>query len=249
MISMKRAMRDIYKIAGKIIELRSIYKDVHILCNNYRCSGIPDFAVTTARSDIDFERDKSAALNKKEKILSGRFTDGYLETLAVYRKIAENMLKFDTILFHGSVIAVDGSGYMFTAKSGTGKSTHTRLWREYFGKRAVMVNDDKPLLKVTEKQITAFGTPWCGKHKLNGNIAVTLKAICILNRSEKNYIQKISKSNAYPALLQQIYRPADGRQMHKTLDLLDIISDNVSLYKLGCNMNIEAAKISYNGMQ
>lgn len=52
-----------------------------------------------------------------------------------YRKIAEKLVQYDVMLFHGSAVAVDGIGYLFTAKSGTGKSTHTRLWREYFGDR------------------------------------------------------------------------------------------------------------------
>ena len=108
--------------------------------------------------------------------------DEYLETLAVYRKIAEKMIDYDTILFHGSVIAVDGIGYLFTAKSGTGKSTHTRLWRELFGERAVMVNDDKPLIKVSENGIIVYGTPWDGKHRLSTNTFVPLKGICFMSK-------------------------------------------------------------------
>ena len=99
------------------------------------------------------------------------------------------MISYDTILFHGSVIAVDGIGYLFTAKSGTGKSTHTRLWREYFGDRAAMVNDDKPLLKITDSSVIAYGTPYNGKHRLGTNISVPLKAICILTRAADNHIE------------------------------------------------------------
>lgn len=78
-----------------------------------------------------------------------------LEETAVYRKIADKMVDYDTFVFHGSVIAVEGQAYLFTAKSGTGKSTHTRLWREMLGDKAVMVNDDKPMLRVTESGVTA----------------------------------------------------------------------------------------------
>ena len=116
------------------------------------------FTIATTQSDIDFEREKSAREDIKEGIPIRHFSDAYLETLAVYRKIADHILSCDTLLFHGSVIAIDGEGYLFTAKSGTGKSTHTRLWREYFGERAVMVNDDKPLLHITDSGVTAYGT-------------------------------------------------------------------------------------------
>ena len=167
----------------------------------------------------------------------------------LYRKIAEIMPGYDTFVFHGSVIAVDGVGYLFTAKSGTGKSTHTRLWREYFGERAVMVNDDKPMLKITDSGVIAYGTPYNGKHGLGTNISVPLKAICILTRGEENSIVRIDKSEAYPMLVQQVYRPQNSMQLMKTLDLVDTMAESVKLYKLVCNMEIEAAKIAFEGMQ
>lgn len=242
-------MTNTYKIGGNIIEINSIYEEVHMLCKDYVCGQTPDFKVATSQSDIDYERKKSAMEDEKEDIPVRNFPDSYLETLAVYRKISENLLKYDTILFHGSAITVDGIGYLFTAKSGTGKSTHTRLWREYFGKRAVMVNDDKPLLQITQNGVLVHGTPWDGKHHLSRNISIPLKAICILTRDKKNHIESISKSVAYPMLLQQTYRPQEPLKMQKTLEILDRISDNMTLYKLSCNMKIEAAEIAYNAMK
>lgn len=242
-------MTNTYKIGGKIIEINSVYEEVHTLCRDYFCGETPDFTVKTSQSDIDYERKKSAMEDEKEGIPVRNFPDSYLETLAVYRKISENLLVYDTILFHGSVIAVDGAGYLFTAKSGTGKSTHTRLWREYFGERAVMVNDDKPLLQITENGVLVHGTPWDGKHHLSRNISVPLKAICILTRAEENHIGQVTKSVAYPMLLQQAYRPQNPLKMRKTLELLDKIPDNIALYRLGCNMETEAAEIAYNAMK
>lgn len=242
-------MKNVYKIGGKIIEITSIYNEVHTLCRDYICEQTPDFKIETSQPDIDYEREKSAMEDKKEGLPIRNFPDSYLETLAVYRKIAENLLAYDTILFHGSVIAVDGIGYLFTAKSGTGKSTHTRLWREYFGERAVMVNDDKPLLQITENGVITHGTPWDGQHHLSENISVPLKAICILRRAEENHIERISKSMAFPMLLQQAYRPQNVLKMQKTLDTLDRISDTIALYKLGCNMEIEAVETAYHAMK
>ena len=154
---------------------------------------------------------------------------------------------YDTILFHGSVVAVDGAAYLFTAASGTGKSTHVALWRKLFGERAVMVNDDKPLLHIGDV-VTAYGTPYDGKHKLSNRIAVPLKAICILTRAETNSIVPVTKSEAYPMLLQQVYRPNDVFALQKTLGLIDKMAEKVGLYRLGCNMDIEAAKVAYDGM-
>ena len=238
-----------YKIADKVVEVTSIYAEVHEYCTDYLTDEPADYSITTTQVDIDFEREKSAREDEIEGIPTRHFSDSYLEELAVYRKIAEQMISYDTILFHGSVVAVDDVGYLFTAKSGTGKSTHTRLWREYFGERAVMVNDDKPLLKITDSGVIAYGTPYNGKHRLGTNTSVPLKAICILTRSADNHIKPISFEQAYNMLLQQVYRPADMLKMAKTLELVDRLADSVKLYKLGCNMDISAAQVAFEGMQ
>ena len=238
-----------YQFVGRVVEVSSLHPDVHTLCADYRTEGPPDFAVETTRADIDFEREKSAREDAAQGIPTRRFSDGYLETLAVYRKIAEKMPEYDTVLFHGSCVAVDGVGYLFTAKSGTGKSTHTRLWRELLGKRAVMVNDDKPLIRLTDSSAVVYGTPWDGKHRLSANIAVPLKAICILERAAQNVIRPITAGEAYPMLLQQVYRPMDPAALGKTLTLLDRLAGAVTLWRLGCNMELEAAQVAYDGMK
>ena len=237
-----------YKIADKVVEVTSIYAEVHEYCTDYLTDEPADYSLITTQADIDFEREKSAREDEIEGIPARHFSDSYLEELAVYRKIAKQMISYDTILFHGSVVAVDDVGYLFTAKSGTGKSTHTRLWREYFGERAVMVNDDKPLLHIADT-VTAYGTPYNGKHRLGTNTSVPLKAICILTRSAENHIEAITREQAYTMLLQQVYRPADSILMMKILTLIDRLGDCVKLYKLGCNMDISAAKVAYEGMR
>ena len=136
----------------------------------------------------------------------------YLETLTVYRKIATAFLERSVLLMHGSVVAVDGEAYMFTALSGTGKSTHVRLWRKLFGDRAVMVNDDKPLVRIGGERAIVYGTPWDGKHHLSNNIAVPLKAIVVLRRGLENEIHPLTVQEAFPTLLQQSFRTEDPYQ-------------------------------------
>ncbi|MBR0133225.1 MAG: hypothetical protein IJM14_09135 [Lachnospiraceae bacterium] len=243
-------MKQVYKIADKIIEIESLYTRVHEYCKDYLVPDqAHDFSVKTTPEDIVYERERNERTAELEGRRKYNSSDEYLEELAVYRKIAEKMPDYDTFLFHGSCVAVDNEAYLFAAVSGTGKSTHARLWREYLGERAVMVNDDKPLIRVNEPGVTVFGTPYNGKHRLGSNISVPLKAVCILTRDETNHIEKITKQQAYATLLQQTYRPADPLQLAKTMSLLDRLSDRVKLYLLGCNMDIEAAKISYEGMR
>ncbi len=236
------------KLAERVIGICACHDYVRRLCREYLTEAPADLTVAVSKGDIDFEREKSAREDALAGITPRRFSDGYLEALAVYRRIAEKMLDHDTLLFHGSAIAVDGTGYLFAARSGTGKSTHARLWRQQFGERAVMVNDDKPLLRVTEDGVTVYGTPWDGKHHLSSPIAVPLKAVCILRRDVSDHIEPIGKREAWPMLLQQAYRPADPAALSRVLTLLDRLAGQVSLYSLGCTMEQSAALVSYEGM-
>ena len=148
-------MTDTYRIARVNIGVSSLYEEVHLLCVNYRSSvTVAQFTVSSDQPDIDFKREKFARENEAEGISVWRHSDGYPETPAVYRKIAEKMPDYDTFLFHGSCVAVDGEGYLFAAKSGVGKSTHAHLWRELLGDRAVMFSDNEPLIRVTDAVLT-----------------------------------------------------------------------------------------------
>lgn len=238
-----------YKMAGKVIEIRSLYPEVHTYCRDFAAAETPDFTVEVTEADIAFERDKSAREERREGRPVTDYPAPYLEELAVYRKIAEKMPDYGIMLFHGSVIAADGLGYLFTAKSGIGKSTHTRLWREMLGARAVTVNDDKPLLRMDADGFTACGTPYNGKHGLGCNLEVPLRGLCILTRAQENRIVRIAKQEAYPMLLQQVYRPADAEAMKKTLVLIDRLAAVTPLYRLGCNMDPEAAQVAYRAMK
>ena len=126
-----------YKIADVVFDAELIYKYTPALCKNYEYSGEekPAFTAIMTQDDIAYE-----------KALAPEFPEAYLESLALFRKLCDYTLsEVDGIIFHSSAIMVDGEAYLFTAPSGTGKSTHTRLWRELLGDRAVMINDDKAL--------------------------------------------------------------------------------------------------------
>ena len=234
--------------AGRVVAVSALYKATQKYCEAYLCDGEPDFSVTITPQDIVFEQDKANKENELEGLPVHDIAESMLERTAVQRKIAEGLFAFDTILFHGSVIAVDGEAYLFTAKSGTGKSTHTRLWREVFGERAVMVNDDKPILRFADGSVQVYGTPWNGKHCLGENICCPLKAMCILERGEENRIRKIAPREVLLMLVQQSNRPRDSKLMPKYMELVDALAGNVAFYRMACNMDPEAARLAYETM-
>ena len=240
-----------YQIAGCKVRIHSLYEAVQQLCQNYRVTQDAEedwLDISTSEADICQESLRSARSREEEGLPPYTFSEPYLETLAVYRKLATELLRRNILLFHGSTIGVDGKAYLFTARSGTGKSTHTRLWRELLGSRAVMINDDKPLLHVTEEGVTVFGTPWDGKHHLSRNMEAPLQAICILERGKENHIERITPAQAATMLVQQSFRPQDPVLVVQSLALVDLLSRKVELYRLHCNMAPEAAKISFEGM-
>lgn len=236
------------ELAKKKISVATIYENTREYCREYLCDGKPDFAVSILTEDIEAEQDK----NMRQDILEGctpvHHTLPYLEIVALQRKITERLFAYDTLLFHGSVVAVDGQAYLFTAKSGTGKSTHTRLWREMLGERAVMVNDDKPFLQIKEDKVLVWGSPWNGKHKLGTNICVPLKAICVLERGEENVIRPISAVEALPMLMQQSQRPQKPENFPKYMELIDQLAGKTAFYRMACNMDPQAAEVAYRAM-
>lgn len=238
----------VYHIAGHTFRICSHYQRVHDLCREYASTEQPEATICPTMEEIRREQ----AISDRENHLEGnpeqQFPEEYLEDLAVYRKIARWMIDWNTLLMHGSVIAVDGEAYLFTAKSGTGKSTHTGLWRNLLGDRAVMVNDDKPLLWIGEEQVIAYGTPWNGKHRLGSNISVPLKGIAILKRGTKNTIRPAEVVHVLPMLIQQSYRPEDAFGMQKVMELLEQLCRQVPLWDLSCNMERDAARIAYEAM-
>lgn len=235
-------------LAGQVIGVSALYEQTRTFCKNYLTDAPASFEVAVTPADIAYERQRSARADELEGAAVREHADPYLETLAVYRKLAQLLVQDDILLMHGAVVAVDGQAYLFTAKSGTGKTTHTRLWMQQFGDRAVMVNGDKPLLHVTNTGVTVYGTPWDGKEHLSTNTSCPLKALCILTRSETNHIERISKKEALPMLCQQVYRPENPAALAKMLALIDRLGSSVPLYRLGCNMEPEAALVAYHGM-
>ena len=111
-----------------------------------------------------------------------------------------------------------------------------------------MVNDDKPFLRVTDEDITVCGSPWNGKHRLGRNIAVPLKAICILERGAENRIERISAEKALPMLLQQSNRPVNAAMLPKYMEMLDAVASKIDFYRLQCKAEMEAAEVSFRAM-
>lgn len=221
-----------YKIADTVFDLAVRQPYCRRLLADYECPEAAELRIRIGEEDVERERERA------EEAIS----EGYAEALAVQRKLSDCLLEKDVLLFHGSAIAVDGEAYIFSAPSGTGKSTHARLWRELLGERAVMINDDKPFIRVGAPSVV-YGSPWDGKHHLSQNTAVPLRAVCFLDRSAENQIRALSPQEALPRLLSQAYRE---EAVDRILPLVLRLADSVSLYELRCNISRAAAELSWS---
>lgn len=228
------------KIAGHTASVNAFFDSTRHYCTRYLTEEEPEFSITVKAEDL--EREQSALLEeaKREGIRPRVFTDPFLERATIQNKLARQLLDKDILLLHGSAVAVEGQGYLFTADCGTGKSTHTRLWREVFGSRAVMVNDDKPFVQLTEHGAFLHGSPWSGKHGLDTNVTVPLKGICILRRGTENRIWDISPEEAASMLRKQCNAPDSP--------LVDRLGEIVPLWQMECTKDPRAAEVSYRAM-
>lgn len=158
------------------------------------------------------------------------------------------LIDFDGMMLHASAVVVDGKAYLFSAHSGTGKSTHTSLWLKLFGERAYIINDDKPAIRMVDGKFYVYGTPFSGKHDISRNTKAELGGICFIERAEQNSISKMDMNEVIYNMLTQTLRHFPKERMDKMLELLDKLLRNVGVHKLCCNMDISAAKLSYETM-
>jgi len=234
-------------LADTVFRVEALYPGTQSFCRDYLTEEEPEFTVTITPEDILSEREKSAREDEIEGHPVRHYSDPYLETLALYRKLAKVLLKKNAVVFHGSVLAWEGKAYLFTALSGTGKTTHTRLWLKMVPGSYVL-NGDKPLLRATEDGVLACGTPWQGKENYGCNEILPLAAICLLERDSVNHMEAISFRDALTTLIQQVNRPQEPELLLQTLQILNSMNKRVRFYRLGCNMDDEAALVSFRGM-
>ena len=236
------------KIAGHTAKINSLFESTPQYFRPYLTGDPAEFSVTVTKEMIDFEQADLLEEAHRDGFRPRVFTDPFLERAAIQRAFAEFLFDYNILLFHGSAIAVDGDGYLFTAHSGTGKSTHTRLWKQVLGDRAVMVNDDKPFLELTANGVILHGSPWSGKHGLDANISVPLKGLCFLERGTENHIAPISAETVLPMLQKQAYQPLIEAKEATFLHLVDWLLASVPLWKLACNKNPDAATLAFETM-
>ena len=261
------------RVADLTVEVRPLYPGVRKLCSEYLLDGAAadsanvrdcgradsdgagafrDFApgpvdLSVAVSQADIEAERALATDDRP------WSDTYLETLAVLRAISNQLPQRRRLLVHGAVIQYGGRAYLFTAPSGTGKSTHIMLWRQYLGPDVHVINGDKPFLRIPEdanQPVIAYGTPWAGKEAWQENAHAPLAGIVLLSRSEPgaSAVRLLDAPACLDKVMRQVYLPNDALAAATTLELLDNLLARTPLFGLACDMSEDSVRTSFEAL-
>ena len=224
------------KIANKVLEINALNESTKKYCRNFLSEEEPNYVINISEEDL-----------KNESLNSGNGQVYVNEEIsALYRKIADLLVEDNIIVFHGSSFKVQEHGFILTARSGVGKSTHARLLSEYLKDEFTYINDDKPLIEVIDNKLTIYSNPWNGKERRGNNTSSPLTAVLFVNRGLSNSYKKLdNKEEVYFKLLTQIYLPRDKAKREKALKIIDIILKSINFYEINVNMDISAAEMTY----
>lgn len=232
------------RVAGRVFLIRARSENLPGLYRKYIAEedAVPDFSVEIADEELDAERQ---AMEEYASVSARAKRDlplKIVENAAIFRKVAACLLPDGTVPLHGSAIAWKGHGILFTAPSGTGKSTHTRFWKALYGDEVTVVNDDKPLICTDQSgRCLICGSPWSGSSRTNENITVPLHAVCFLHRAEENRFREADRAEALSGLLQCIYRPGTRQEANRVVNAVRRINACASFFEVGCVNDISAA--------
>lgn len=227
-------------IAGYYIGVETEIKYLKDMCISYIVDNNPEITIRVLPEDVENEKKLNGI---KEEIGYRQYED--FAFLALLRMVADEMVMRNVLLIHGAAINLDNKSYLFTGKSGTGKTTHICKWIQHRPDLTI-INGDKPFIRI-EEQPMICGSPWGGKEGFSNNTNQPLNAIIILERNDDNNIHELSFSEAFPILLNSIYLSVNPIIKNIAIKLLISLRGRVSFYKYQMNnLKDDCFEVIYN---
>lgn len=172
----------------------------------------------------------------------------YMQDVLLRMMFSYNTPAHSALLMHSSVVSLDGEAVMFLGSSGTGKSTHSRLWLENIP-GATLVNDDNPVVRLEDGKLFVYGTPWSGKTPCYRNVRVPVKAIVCLKQAPLNNISRLSGIYAYAGFISAVSSVRwERRVMDALTPVASGIATSVPIYSMECRPDAEAARVCRDGV-
>ena len=231
----------IYRIAEMNIAVQAQYEETYLYMRDFLTDSEEyELYIEPTEEMIQYEA-------KLGEDIHGDAGSMYIcEAVAILRVICDYIIDKGGFFLHCSCLKFKNEAVIFTAPSGTGKSTHASLWRRHFGDEVVMINDDKPLVREKDGRFIIYGTPWNGKHGIGCNTSAPVRAVVFLSQATENQAEPVEPIEAMTLLLQQTVLPSDKAQLSKLLDMLGRMVETVPMYRLGCTISDEAVTTIYN---
>ena len=229
-----------YKIADLIVDYTAKYEDLEKLSELFKYSGEKEADITLSVTDKLLE-------NMLSRSVEGT-TIGGIENLAISSEFNRATIKYGVMLVHSSALIYDGGAYLFSADSGVGKSTHTKLWLKAFGEKVHIMNDDKPVVRLYDDHAQAYGTPFDGGSGIALNESYPLKAIIFIERGEENSVRIPDNKEIIQKLYFQTARIVNRETAEKMLVNMERLLRLTKFYVLTCNMDIAAAYVAFDGI-
>ncbi len=191
----------------------------------FLCEGAPDITLSVTDEEI-----KAEAAVEGSPMGEERF--GYLEAVALYRKLCLTLPRFYGFMLHSSFFTLCGVGIAISADCGVGKTTATKNIKAAYPKDLRVINGDKPLFRRRDEGFIGYGTPFCGKERLGAADAAPLSALCFLERGERDAVLPLSPEEAFPKLYGAILPPRDPALLPRLLEEINRLLTSVKLYRL-----------------
>ena len=225
----------IYEIANLKVEMNPKYERLMRQSVSYESSGAPAIRIAPDPND-------------ESRVVMKRPSEEEREYICCSAAFCRKIVRHERFFLHASAVVYEGEAYLFSAPSGTGKSTHTAFWRELFP-QSYILNDDKPVIWPEEERITVWGSPFAGKTNLQVNKGVPLKGICFLKQGNENQMQQVTEDHALALMLNNTWRPRSNEEMNLLLDMMEQVVSRVTIYEMSCTRELEAAKLSCRVMK
>ncbi len=174
--------------------------------------------------------------------------DAYTEYgLLVYRT-SDYLLKKKSCVFHAAAFLLSGQAFVFTAESGTGKTTQINNWKNLFPDEIKVMNGDKPVLSITGDTVTVFPSPWKGKERLGDDtLAATLGGIVLLEQGNRNHISRLRPEDAVFPLMKRFLFTCEEKEMIQDMcHMLEKVLKAVPVWKLINKGDLDSTRLARN---
>lgn len=220
-----------FKIADVVVDMSPQYSETAYWYEPYRCSESDEacFCIEAGKDEIDYFVKNGVDI-----------TPAIAENMVLCNKFNRRLLKYYGSYIHSSAMVFDGKAYLFSAPSGTGKSTHTRKWLQRFPDKAVIINDDKPSFRIIDGKCMVYGTPFAGGTDVQRNMSAELGALVFVERSEENLLSKLAPSQSISRLISQSPGRPNEKAGERQLELFSTLLTQYPAYLLRCNLDDSA---------